>query len=60
MSEDRYMVIDQNNHIYYNEFGSDEEIMDLDSAKWLAYKLSAGCKEDRLVLKVMKLVEIVE
>ena len=60
MREDRYVVIDQNNHIYYNEFGNDEEIMDLECAKWLVYKLSDGCKEERLVLKVMKLVEFVE
>lgn len=60
MNTERFMVIDQNNHIYYNEFGSDEEIMDLESAKWLAYKLSDGCKEDRLILKVMELVEVKE
>lgn len=53
MNPERFMVIDQNNHIYYNEFGSEEEIMDLESAKWLAYKLSDGCKEHRLILKVL-------
>ena len=42
------------------EFGNDEEIMDLESAKWLAYKLSDGCKEERLILKVMELVEVKE
>ena len=60
MKEDRYMVIDQNNHIYYNEFGSDEEIMSLECAKWLVYKLSDGAKEERLILRVVELVEVSE
>ena len=60
MKEERFMVIDQNNYIYYNEFGNDEEIMDLESAKWLAYKLSDACKEERLILKVMEIVEVKE
>ena len=60
MKEERFIVIDQNNQIYFNEFGGDEEIMTLDCAKWLAYKLSDGVKEDRLVLKVMELVEVKE
>ena len=60
MKEDRYMVIDQNNHIYYNEFGNDEEIMSLECAKWLVYKLSDGAKEERLILRVVELVEVSE
>lgn len=60
MKEDRYMVIDQNNHIYYNEFGSGEEIMSLECAKWLVYKLSDGAKEERSILRVVELVEVSE
>jgi hypothetical protein len=58
LKSERFMVIDQNNHIYFNEFGSDEEIMTLEDAKWLAYKLSDGVKEDRLKLKVFELVQV--
>jgi hypothetical protein len=58
LKSERFMVIDQNNHIYFNEFGSDEEIMTLEDAKWLAYKLSDGAEEDRLKLKVFELVEV--
>lgn len=36
LKSERFMVIDQNNHIYFNEFGSDEEIMTLEDAKWWA------------------------
>ena len=42
LKSERFMVIDENNHIYFNEFGSDEEIMTLEDAKWLAYELSDG------------------
>ncbi len=58
LKSERFMVIDQNNHIYFNEFGSDEEIMTLEDAKWLVYKLSDGAEEDRLKLKVFELVEV--
>ena len=60
MKEDRYMVIDQNNDIYYNEFGNYEEIMSLECAKWLVYKLSDGAKEERLILRVVELIEVSE
>lgn len=60
MNAERYMVIGNNNSIFYNEFGSDEEIMTFDDAKWLVYKLSDGVKEDRLKLKIMELVEVLK
>lgn len=60
VEEEKYMVIDQNNHIYYNEFGSEEEIMTLECAKWLVYRLSEGAKEDRLKLKIVELVDYKE
>lgn len=42
------MVIGSDNQIYYNEFGDDEEVMTLEDAQWLLYKLTDGVKEDRL------------
>jgi len=60
MKEERFMVIGSDNQIYYNEFGADEEIMTLEGAQWLLYKLTDGVKEERLQMKVMELVEVVE
>ena len=60
MKEERFMVIGSDNQIYYNEFGDDEEVMTLEDAQWLLYKLTDGVKEDRLQMKVMELVEVVE
>ena len=59
MKEERFMVIGSDNQIYYNEFGADEEVMTLEDAQWLLYKLADGVKEDRLQMKVMELVEVV-
>lgn len=59
LKEQRFMVIGQDNQIFYNEFGFDEEIMTLEDAKFLVYKLGSGVKEGRLKLKVMELVEVV-
>ena len=60
MKEERFMVIGSDNQIYYNEFGDDEEVMTLEDAQWLLYKLTDGVKEGRLQMKVMELVEVVE
>lgn len=60
MKEERFMVFGSDNQIYYNEFGADEEIMTLEGAQWLLYKLTDGVKEERLQMKVMELVEVVE
>lgn len=56
MKEERFMVIGSDNQIYFNEFGCDEEIMTLECAEWLVYKLSDGVKEDRLKMTIMELV----
>ena len=60
MKEERFMVIGSDNQIYYNEFGDDEEIMTLEDAQWLLYKLTDGVKESRFQMKVMELVEVME
>lgn len=60
MKEERFMVIGSDNQIYYNEFGDDEEVMTLEDAQWLLYKLTDGVKEERLQMKVMELVEVME
>lgn len=52
---DKYLVIDDKNHIYFNEFSeTEEEIMDYRSALYLADALNGS----QPICKVMKLVEV--
>lgn len=54
IKEKRFIVMDDQGHIYFNEFGNEEEVMDYDSAKYLAEALNGS----QPFCKVMELVEV--
>lgn len=51
---DKYIVVDEQGHIYFNEYSeTEEEVMTYESAKFLADSLNGS----QPFCKVMKLVE---